>query len=131
MGWAEVGQPLLGEKILAIKLVPMSDFQVITRKVHFNKVLESLHSDLTSSPHPPKKRVKQERACVRREVCKDEFHRPVLGMGQNFLLCEACGILETFKTLQYKIHHGTRYVKYFLSKRKLKEIEAQMTNYLF
>lgn len=82
MGWGEEGQPIGGKNLESIKLVPMLDFQVITRKVHFNKVLESRHSDLTSNTK--KTGVKHERACVRREVCKAEFHRPVLGMGHNF-----------------------------------------------
>lgn len=86
MGWGDEGQPIGRKNLEAIKLVPMLDFKVIARKVHFNKVLESCHSDLTSRPPPQKKQqktgVKHKRACVRREVCIAA--RPVLGMGQNF-----------------------------------------------
>lgn len=56
MGWGDEGQPIGRKNLEAIKLVPMLDFKVITRKVNFNKVLESCHSDLTSRPPPPPKK---------------------------------------------------------------------------
>lgn len=107
MGWGDEGQPIGRKNLEAIKLVPMLDFKVITRKVHFNKVLESCHSDLTSRPPPPKKTTKnwgqtQESVCQEGGLhsCKACFRN-----GTKFSAACCVKLVEFYKPLKPSVQN--------------------------